>query len=203
MRLRRMSVLAAGIAVAIVLMPGRAVADLLLDPGSATTGSTVRDPGSLGFGQGVSDPLSFTLQSGSTYYFGAIQDANTGIVAPFFSPPISVTQNGLDHVGHRQFKLREFHRAPFYGAGIRVISAIALRDSRRHRRTSPRTIAGPAFGVWRACDGLAEPANFQSCQAIERTTPPSTRRAAPLIADASGLETNATSTATSSGVANR
>jgi hypothetical protein len=95
MRLRRMSALAAGIAVAIVLMPGRAVADLLLDPGSATTGSTVRDPGSLGFGQGVSDPLSFTLQSGSTYYFGAIQGANTEIVAPFFSPPVSVTQNGL------------------------------------------------------------------------------------------------------------
>jgi hypothetical protein len=97
MRLRRMSILAVGIAVAIVLMPGRAVADLLLDPGSATTGSTVRDPGSLGFGQGVSDPLSFTLQSGSTYYFGAIQGANTEIVAPFFSPRVSVTQNGTSN----------------------------------------------------------------------------------------------------------
>src|ERR1039457_3347654 len=39
--------------------------------------------------------------------------------------------------------------------------------------------------------------------AIERTTPPSTRRAAPLIAAASGLQTNATSAATSAGVANR
>lgn len=90
--LRRMSVLAAGIAVAIILMPGRAVADLRLDTESATTGSTVRDPGSPGFGQGVSDPLSFTLRSGSTYYFGAIQDAN---VAPSFSPPVSVAQNRL------------------------------------------------------------------------------------------------------------
>jgi hypothetical protein len=37
--------------------------------------------------------------------------------------------------------------------------------------------------------------------AIERTTPPSTRRAAPFIAEASGLQTKATAAATSSGVA--
>ena len=43
----------------------------------------------------LSDPLSFTLNSGDTYYFGAIQDANTQIIAPFFFPPTSVTQNGL------------------------------------------------------------------------------------------------------------
>ena len=39
--------------------------------------------------------------------------------------------------------------------------------------------------------------------AIERTTPPSTRRAAPLTAEASGLHTNATMDATSAGVAKR
>ena len=38
---------------------------------------------------------------------------------------------------------------------------------------------------------------------IERTTPPSTRRAAPLVAEATGLQTYATIDATSSGVANR
>jgi hypothetical protein len=40
-------------------------------------------------------------------------------------------------------------------------------------------------------------------QAIERTTPPSARTAVPLIADANGLATNATTDATSSGVAKR
>src|SRR4029077_7224797 len=40
-------------------------------------------------------------------------------------------------------------------------------------------------------------------QRIERTTPPSARKAAPFVADESGLATNATSAATSSGVAKR
>jgi hypothetical protein len=43
----------------------------------------------------LSDPLSFSLASGSTYYFGAIQDANTALVVPFFNPAFGVTQNGL------------------------------------------------------------------------------------------------------------
>lgn len=43
----------------------------------------------------LSNPLAFTLQSGHTYYFGAIQDENTGIIAPFFDPPKSVAQHGL------------------------------------------------------------------------------------------------------------
>jgi hypothetical protein len=38
---------------------------------------------------------------------------------------------------------------------------------------------------------------------MERSTPPSTRNAVPLIADESGLATNVTSAATSSVVANR
>ena len=38
---------------------------------------------------------------------------------------------------------------------------------------------------------------------IDRTTPPSTRSAAPFVADDSGLATNTTSAATSSGVAKR
>src|SRR5436309_15653528 len=42
-----------------------------------------------------------------------------------------------------------------------------------------------------------------SDQVIERTTPPSTRSAAPFVADESGLTMNATNEATSSGVANR
>src|SRR6476619_8652185 len=40
-------------------------------------------------------------------------------------------------------------------------------------------------------------------QRIERTTPPSARKAAPFVADESGLATNATNAATSSGVAKR
>src|SRR5260370_2788539 len=40
-------------------------------------------------------------------------------------------------------------------------------------------------------------------QRIERTTPPSARKAAPFVADERGLATNATSAATSSGVAKR
>src|SRR4029077_14096165 len=40
-------------------------------------------------------------------------------------------------------------------------------------------------------------------QRIERTTPPSARKAAPFVADESGLATNATRAATSSGVAKR
>src|SRR5580765_5114158 len=40
-------------------------------------------------------------------------------------------------------------------------------------------------------------------QRIERTTPPSARKAAPFVADESGLATNATSAATSSGAAKR
>jgi hypothetical protein len=147
MRLRSISVLTVSTAIAL-LTPARAGADLLLDTGTATNGSTERDPGSNGFGQGVSvttttgltefamflesptggnakymiwdatntnlllsgivpltsatspgwvlsDPLSLTLLSGNTYYFGAIQDSNTEIIAPFFFPPSSVTQNGL------------------------------------------------------------------------------------------------------------
>jgi hypothetical protein len=148
MRLRTISVLAVSSAVAFVLIPMQAHADLLLDTGMLTTSSTERDPGSIGFGQGVSvrtttdltqfamflesptsgsakymiwdasntslllsdivpltsstspgwilsDPLSFTLLSGNTYYFGAIQDSNTELIAPFFFPPSSITQNGL------------------------------------------------------------------------------------------------------------
>jgi hypothetical protein len=38
---------------------------------------------------------------------------------------------------------------------------------------------------------------------MDRTTPPSARTAAPLIADANGLETNKTTDATSSGVVKR
>jgi hypothetical protein len=148
MQLRTISVLAVTSAVALVLIPTRAHADLLLDTGTLTSSSTERDPGSIGFGQGVSvttttgltqfamflesstggnakymiwdatntslllsdvvpltsstspgwvlsDPLSFTLLSGNTYYFGAIQDSNTELIAPFFFPPSSITQNGL------------------------------------------------------------------------------------------------------------
>src|SRR5947208_6298848 len=40
-------------------------------------------------------------------------------------------------------------------------------------------------------------------QRIERTTPPSARKAAPFVADESGVATNATNAATSSGVAKR
>src|SRR2546427_7158229 len=43
----------------------------------------------------------------------------------------------------------------------------------------------------------------EAIQKIERTTPPSARKAAPFVADESGLATNATSAATSSGVAKR
>jgi hypothetical protein len=43
----------------------------------------------------LSDPLSFTLASAATYYFGAIQDSNTDLTAPFFFPPVSETENGL------------------------------------------------------------------------------------------------------------
>src|SRR2546430_7382402 len=43
----------------------------------------------------------------------------------------------------------------------------------------------------------------EQTQRIERTTPPSARNAAPLVADESGLATNATSAATSAGVAKR
>src|SRR6266550_4353231 len=43
----------------------------------------------------------------------------------------------------------------------------------------------------------------EQTQRIERTTPPSARKAAPFVADESGLATNATSAATSSGVAKR
>jgi hypothetical protein len=148
MRLRAISVLAVSSVVALILIPTRAHADLLLDTGTLTSSSTERDPGSIGFGQGVSvttttsltqfamylesptggnakymlwdatntnlllsdivpltsstspdwilsDPLSFTLLSGNTYYFGAIQDGNTGLIAPFFFPLSSISQNGL------------------------------------------------------------------------------------------------------------
>src|SRR5947199_9889419 len=43
----------------------------------------------------------------------------------------------------------------------------------------------------------------EQTQRIERTTPPSARKAAPFVADESGLATHATSVATSSGVATR
>ncbi len=43
----------------------------------------------------LSDPFSFPLLSGDTYYFGAIQDSNTQLFAPFFNPPQSLTQHGL------------------------------------------------------------------------------------------------------------
>ena len=148
MRFRSLSILAAGTMVALILMPGRARADLLLDTGTATMGNSGRDPGDIGFGQGVfvtttteltqmamfleapnggtlkymiwdgsntnlllsdivsvsasiapewilSDPLSLTLNSDSTYYFGAIQDDTTQIFAPFFTMSTSMTQNGL------------------------------------------------------------------------------------------------------------
>ncbi len=148
MRLRRLSILAAGTMVSLSLMPGRARADLLLDTGTLTMGNSSRDPGDIGFGQGVfvtttteltqmamflsvpnggtlkyliwdgsntnllasdivsvsestapewilSDPLSLTLDSGSTYYFGAIQDDTTQIFAPFFLQSTGMTQNGL------------------------------------------------------------------------------------------------------------
>jgi hypothetical protein len=139
---------AAAATIALILTPGHARADLLLDTGTATSGSTERDPGADGIGQGVSvatttnlsqlamflaspsggnikymiwdatnstlllsdivtltasatpawilsDPLSFTLASAATYYIGAIQDSNTDLAAPFFFPPVSVTENGL------------------------------------------------------------------------------------------------------------
>jgi len=148
MRLRSLSILAAGTVVALILMPGRARADLLLDTGTLTMGTSVRAPGDIGFGQGVfvditsqltqmamflgvpnggtlkyliwdgsntnlllsdivsvspsnapewilSDPLSLTLDSGSTYYFGVIQDDATEISAPFFTMSTSMAQNGL------------------------------------------------------------------------------------------------------------
>jgi len=148
MRLRTISVLAISSAVALVLIPTQADADLLLDTGSVTSNATERDPGSIGFGQGVSvtattdltqfamflesptggnvkymiwdgsntnlllsdiapltastspewilsDPLSLTLLGGNSYYFGVIQDSNTELIAPFFFPPSSITENGL------------------------------------------------------------------------------------------------------------
>jgi hypothetical protein len=148
MRLRTISVLAISSAVALVLIPTQAHADLLLDTGSVTSNATERDPGSIGFGQGVSvtattdltqfamflesptggnvkymiwdgsntnlllsdiapltastspewilsDPLSLTLLGGNSYYFGVIQDSNTELIAPFFFPPSSITENGL------------------------------------------------------------------------------------------------------------
>jgi hypothetical protein len=148
MRVRSLSILAAGTMVALILMPGRARADLLLDTGTLTMGNSGRDPGDIGFGQGVfvtttteltqmamflsvpnggtlkyliwdgsntnllasdivsvsasitpewilSDPLPLTLDSGSTYYFGAIQDDTTQIFAPFFLQSSGMTQHGL------------------------------------------------------------------------------------------------------------
>src|SRR5260370_14544190 len=48
-----------------------------------------------------------------------------------------------------------------------------------------------------------EPIHLCLFQRIERTTPPSTRNAAPLVTEESGLATNATMAATSSVVAKR
>lgn len=148
MRFPSMWILAAGTAAALLLVPARAEADLILDTGSSTNGESDRGPGGPGFGQGVSvstatnltqmamflrapnggnfrymlwdssnttlllsdvvsvpasttadwilsDPLSFALNSGDTYYFGAIQDSDTQLFAPFFNPPTSVSQHGL------------------------------------------------------------------------------------------------------------
>src|SRR5262245_20684790 len=54
------------------------------------------------------------------------------------------------------------------------------------------------------CDiTVANPTVFTPAQNALLTTPPSTRSAAPVVADASGLATYATSDATSSGFANR
>src|SRR5437868_11362825 len=125
MRFPSMCILAAGTVAALLLVPARAKADLILDTGSSTNGESDRGPGGNGFGQGVSvctatnltqlamflrapnggnfrymiwdssnaslllsdivsvppstasdwvlsDPLSFALNSGDTYYFGAI-----------------------------------------------------------------------------------------------------------------------------------
>ena len=148
MRFTSTWILAAGTVAAMLFVPARANADLILDTGSSTNGESDRGPGGNGFGQGVSvgtdtdlthigmflrapnggtfrymiwdaanttlllsnvvpvpapttadwvqsDPLSFSLHSGDTYYFGAIQDSNTRLFAPFFNPPQGVTQNGL------------------------------------------------------------------------------------------------------------
>src|SRR6266700_1119707 len=64
--------------------------------------------------------------------------------------------------------------------------------------------AGAAMNVTTAnglCDN--DVGSIISGQKIERTTPPSTRNAAPLVADERGLARNATNAATSSVVAKR
>ena len=71
----------------------------------------------------------------------------------------------------------------------------------RHRGGIQIRIRAP--GTFRRNRGNHAPRLPARLQAIERTTPPSARSAAPLIADANGLATNATTDATSSGVAKR
>src|SRR5438105_13711090 len=68
-----------------------------------------------------------------------------------------------------------------------------------HDRRSDRTLLAAIAPSWDSVLLLLR----ETTQRIERTTPPSARKAAPFVADESGLATNATSAATSSGVAKR
>ena len=68
-----------------------------------------------------------------------------------------------------------------------------------HDRRSDRTLLAAIAPSWDSVLLLLR----ETTQRIERTTPPSARKAAPFVADETGLATNATSAATSSGVAKR
>jgi hypothetical protein len=205
MRLRSLSILAAGTMVALSLMPGRARADLLLDTGTLTMGNSSRDPGDIGFGQGVfvtttteltqmamflevpnggtlkyliwdgsntnllasdivsvspstapewilSDPLSLTLNSGSTYYFGAIQDDKTKIVAPFFLQSTSMAQNGLTTLTSGNSNYADFITPIFTTFGSGASFPLQLFGT---QETGGTPVPEPSVLMFLACGSIA------------------------------------------------
>ena len=98
----------------------------------------------------LSDPLSFTLNSGDTYYFGAIQDANTQIIAPFFSPPTSVTQNGLTTLDTGNSNYEDF-LSPIFSSLAGGAFPLRLYGAEAIINPAPE----PSLALWLTCISAA------------------------------------------------
>src|SRR5271166_6346570 len=100
----------------------------------------------------------------------------------------------LEHMRADGYVLDKSQRSRIYGYISRHIPPCICRSVRRKAAVLNTALVPGSHSIWNT------PLTGYT---IDRTTPPSTRKAAPFVAEESGLHTNVTSAATSSGLAKR